>query len=46
MSAGGLAANSDIVRVAAKIGDVVVHPVQRELLIEEAIIGKEVTFVI
>ena len=42
--ARGLAADGDVVLVAAEFGDVLLHPFERELLIEDAIVAEEMAF--
>ena len=44
--ARGLAAEGDVVLVAAELGDVALHPFQHGLLVEDAVIGEEMAFVI
>ena len=41
-----LAANGDVVLVAAELGDVALHPFQHGLLVENAVIGEEMAFVV
>ena len=46
VGARGLAADGDVILVAAELGDVALDPFQHGLLVENAVIGEEVAFVI